>query len=115
MKQTLIDLEQRVDDALVTDDRSGIDVLGYGEISTVLGATVDGRSYACKRLPPGSGSNPTGPAFAGMRLALHNPWMRPEFLLQQTHRKHGLTFLGTLLCSRVMRLHSVSADPTLIH
>jgi len=52
MKQTLIDLEQRVDDALVTDDRSGIDVLGYGEISTVLGATVDGRSYACKRLPP---------------------------------------------------------------
>jgi len=52
MKQTLIDLEQRVDDALITDDRSGIDVLGYGEISTVLGATVDGRSYACKRLPP---------------------------------------------------------------
>ena len=52
MKQTLIDLEQRVDDALVTDDRSGIEVLGYGEISTVLGATVDGRSYACKRLPP---------------------------------------------------------------
>ncbi len=52
MKQTLIDLEQRVDDALVTDDRSVINVLGYGEISTVLGATVDGRSYACKRLPP---------------------------------------------------------------
>ena len=52
MNQTLADLEQRVGDALVTDDRSGIDVLGYGEISTVLGATVDGRSYACKRLPP---------------------------------------------------------------
>lgn len=52
MKQALIDLERRVGAALITDDRSGIDVLGYGEISTVLGATVNGRPYACKRLPP---------------------------------------------------------------
>ncbi|MEA2023382.1 MAG: DUF6206 family protein [Actinomycetota bacterium] len=52
MKQALIDLEQRVDEALVTDDRSRIDVLGYGEISTVLRLTVDDRTYACKRLPP---------------------------------------------------------------
>ncbi|MFV9672243.1 MAG: DUF6206 family protein [Acidimicrobiia bacterium] len=52
MNEALIDLERRVGDALITDDRSKIDVLGYGEISTVLGATVGGRSYACKRLPP---------------------------------------------------------------
>ncbi len=52
MNLALVNLEKRVGDALITDDRSGIDVLGYGEISTVLGATVDGRSYACKRLPP---------------------------------------------------------------
>lgn len=52
MKEALVDLERKVADALVTDDRSGIDVLGYGEISTVLGVTVGDRSYACKRLPP---------------------------------------------------------------
>ncbi len=52
MKRALIDLERQVGDALISDDRSGIDVLGYGEISTVLRLTVDGRSYACKRLPP---------------------------------------------------------------
>jgi len=52
MKAALTDLEQRVSEALTTDDVSAIDVLGYGEISTVLRLTVDGRSYACKRLPP---------------------------------------------------------------
>lgn len=52
MKQALAALERRVVDALVTDDRSRIDVLGYGEISTVLRLTVDNRTYACKRLPP---------------------------------------------------------------
>jgi hypothetical protein len=52
MKEALVDLERKVADALVTDDRSGIDVLGYGEISTVLRLTVDEQSYACKRLPP---------------------------------------------------------------
>jgi len=52
MNRALADLEHRVEVALVTDDRSGIDVLGYGEISTVLRLTVDERSYACKRLPP---------------------------------------------------------------
>jgi len=48
----LAELERRVGESLVTDDRSGIDVLGYGEISTVLRLTMGGRSYACKRLPP---------------------------------------------------------------
>ncbi|MEA3502499.1 MAG: DUF6206 family protein [Actinomycetota bacterium] len=52
MNRALADLEERVGIALVTDDRTGIDVLGYGEISTVLRLNVDDRSYACKRLPP---------------------------------------------------------------
>ncbi|MEN8234973.1 MAG: DUF6206 family protein [Actinomycetota bacterium] len=52
MKHALDDLERRVADALVTDDRTEIDVIGYGEISTVLRLTVDEKSFACKRLPP---------------------------------------------------------------
>ena len=52
MREALEDLERRVSRALATDDQSRIDVLGYGEISTVLRLDVDGRSYACKRLPP---------------------------------------------------------------
>ena len=52
MKHALADLERKVEAALATDDRSGIDVLGYGEISTVLRLTVDDKTYACKRLPP---------------------------------------------------------------
>lgn len=52
MNRALDDLERRVGEALITDDRSGIDVLGYGEISTVLATTIDGRPSACKRLPP---------------------------------------------------------------
>jgi len=64
MNPALTDLEQRVSEALTTDDVSAIDVLGYGEISTVLRLTVDGRSYACKRLPP----FPTG-AFEPYRRA----------------------------------------------
>ena len=38
--------------ALRTGDHTGIDVLGYGEISTVVRWTTPGGSYACKRLPP---------------------------------------------------------------
>jgi hypothetical protein len=52
MITALADLERRVRRALVDDGRSDIDVLGYGEISTVLELTVDGVPYACKRLPP---------------------------------------------------------------
>lgn len=52
MKQALEDLERDVGVALTSDDRSAINVLGYGEISTVLRLTVDGQSFACKRLPP---------------------------------------------------------------
>lgn len=52
MRGALEDLERKVSRALATDDQSRIDVLGYGEISTVLRLEVDNRSYACKRLPP---------------------------------------------------------------
>jgi hypothetical protein len=84
------------------------------DLATAIASHI-GANTTCKRLPPGSGSNPTGPAFAGMRPGLHNPWTQPEFLLQQTHQKPGNTFLDTLLCSHVMRLHSLSSDPTLAH
>jgi hypothetical protein len=57
MMAALDDLERRVASALVTDDRSDIDVLGYGEISTVLRLEVDGVALACKRLPPFPGDS----------------------------------------------------------
>lgn len=52
MMNALDDLEQRVRRALATGDRSKIDVLGYGEISTVLRVSEGDRAYAAKRLPP---------------------------------------------------------------
>jgi len=44
-------LEARVDHALTTGDESGIEVLGYGEISCVLAWRDGGRDAAAKRLP----------------------------------------------------------------
>lgn len=44
-------LETRVEHALTTGDESGIEVLGYGEISCVLAWRDDGRNIAAKRLP----------------------------------------------------------------
>jgi hypothetical protein len=38
--------------AFATGDASGLEVLGYGEISTVVGCMSGGRRWACKRLPP---------------------------------------------------------------
>ncbi len=45
-------LDEKVQHALETGDESGLDVLGYGEISCVLAYQSDGRSLALKRLPP---------------------------------------------------------------
>lgn len=45
-------LEAEVDAALESGDQSGLRVLGYGEISLVLGWPVDHPAFACKRLPP---------------------------------------------------------------
>lgn len=44
-------LDQRFAEALATGDESGLDVLGYGEISTVVSVHVEGGHAACKRLP----------------------------------------------------------------
>lgn len=44
-------LEARVQRALDSGDSSGLRVLGYGEISTVLAVTAERGQYACKRLP----------------------------------------------------------------
>ncbi len=45
-------VEQAVADALDHADASGLAVLGYGEISLVLGWPTDAPQWACKRLPP---------------------------------------------------------------
>ena len=44
-------LDAAVDAALASGDESGLLVLGYGEISLVLGWPVEEPRFACKRLP----------------------------------------------------------------
>lgn len=48
----LADLEDEVDAALRTGDISRLRVLGWGEISLVLGSPAADPKWACKRLPP---------------------------------------------------------------
>jgi len=50
--QDLAALDAAVTHAFSTGDPSGLEVLGYGEISAVVAWASDGRSWACKRLPP---------------------------------------------------------------
>jgi hypothetical protein len=45
-------LERRVTRALESPDSPGPEVLGYGEISSVIALRLDGGGVACKRLPP---------------------------------------------------------------
>ncbi len=45
-------LENEVRRALRTGDESHLDVLGYGEVGSVLRLDAAGGPYACKRLPP---------------------------------------------------------------
>lgn len=44
-------LEREVERALATGDESGLEILGYGEISCVVAWPSGGAQYACKRLP----------------------------------------------------------------
>lgn len=46
------ELERAIRHALETGDKSGLRILGYGEISTVVALATADVSYACKRLPP---------------------------------------------------------------
>ncbi|HSJ16483.1 MAG TPA: DUF6206 family protein [Solirubrobacterales bacterium] len=48
----LSDLDALVERALAIGDESSLRVLGYGEISLVLGWPVDDPAFACKLLPP---------------------------------------------------------------
>jgi hypothetical protein len=48
----LVELERRVRHAIATGDRSGIRLLGAGELSVVLGWPTDAPDHAVKRLPP---------------------------------------------------------------
>jgi len=47
----LIKLEQRVVDALAAADESGLEILGFGEVTLVLRLRAAEGDYACKRLP----------------------------------------------------------------
>jgi hypothetical protein len=49
--QDLVALDAAVTRAFATGDASGLEVLGYGEISAVLACVSGGQSWACKRLP----------------------------------------------------------------
>ncbi|HEX7603011.1 MAG TPA: DUF6206 family protein [Polyangiaceae bacterium] len=51
-QEALGELDAKVLHALATGDESGLRVLGYGEISTVVAVTVPEGTFACKRLPP---------------------------------------------------------------
>jgi hypothetical protein len=48
----LLRLDAALRRALETGDESGLDILGYGEISSVVAWKVGDNRYACKRLPP---------------------------------------------------------------
>jgi hypothetical protein len=62
----LADLEQRVQHALARGDAGDLDVVGYGEITLVLGWPRGAPTVACKRLPP----FPDGAALASYRGVL---------------------------------------------
>ncbi|HZJ28066.1 MAG TPA: DUF6206 family protein [Acidimicrobiia bacterium] len=49
---TLSSVEHDVTTALARNDPSGLRILGYGEISLVVGWPLDTPQWACKRLPP---------------------------------------------------------------
>jgi hypothetical protein len=48
----LAELEARLGRAFASGDAAGLEVLGYGEVSSALRLEADGRSWAAKRLPP---------------------------------------------------------------
>lgn len=56
MNEALADLDRRTVRALQTGDVSGLDVIGYGEISTVLRLDTPDGSFVAKRLPPFPGA-----------------------------------------------------------
>lgn len=51
LKPAIAELETAVQAALANGDDSTLDVMGYGEISVVLGLETDDAKFACKRLP----------------------------------------------------------------
>jgi hypothetical protein len=55
--EALQTIEETIDRALACGDESGVHVLGYGEISTVVAWRDGERELACKRLPPFPGES----------------------------------------------------------
>ena len=54
--QDLVALDAAMTRTFATGDASGLEVLGYGEISAVVSWASGGRPWACKRLPPFPGA-----------------------------------------------------------
>lgn len=52
LRPDLLALDEQVRAALTSGGSDGLDVLGFGEVSLVVGLSQDGHRYACKRLPP---------------------------------------------------------------
>ncbi len=52
MRQALATLDETVGRAIESGDTSGLDIIGYGEISSVLRLTTETASFAVKQLPP---------------------------------------------------------------
>ncbi|HGG58097.1 MAG TPA: hypothetical protein ENK31_09910 [Nannocystis exedens] len=57
----LVRLDQAVEAALQSGDESGLQILGYGEISSVIAWVAGQESVACKRLPVFAGASEAGP------------------------------------------------------
>lgn len=83
--QDLAALDAAVTRAFATGDASGLEVLGYGEISAVVRWTSGGRSWACKRLP----------TFSGLRDADRYSGLFEEYLA--TLRSRGVTVVPSTL------------------
>ena len=79
-------LEQRVQHALRTNDRSGLEILGYGDSSVVLGCHSSVGRFACKRLPPFATPNLQAAYLEHMRL------------YSDALRKRGVKLLETQIC-----------------
>lgn len=121
----LLRLEATIERAFTTGDESSLDILGYGEISSVVAWEAVGQRYACKRLPPfrsASGVQRYRQTFESYIAALRGRGLAiAESVLQEVPRADGTTVVwcmqpicaaGALLpayLSRCSRTEAVAA------
>ena len=63
--------------AFATGDASRLDVLGYGEMTTVVAFASGGKRYACKRLPPFATAQDAD-RYAALFLDVTTPMLKDE-------------------------------------